>query len=116
MYGVVGNTPPKSPATTVAMASVSKMSRVRYSSPAAAADSVLSMPPIVVSSANGSAIERYGSVAGSAASQSSVGHGTASRSDASARWLAPAPYPVHARPQKTAAPASTAVNAAGIPN
>ena len=58
MYGVFWITPPQSPVSTVATASTSRMSRVRYSSPAAIALSVLSMPPTIVSSANGSAMER----------------------------------------------------------
>src|SRR3989442_14904480 len=77
MWGVFGTTPPHSPATSVATASVKRMSRARYSSPAAAADSVLSMPPMIVTSANGSATERYGGPAASASSQASVGHGSA---------------------------------------
>src|SRR3989442_7498411 len=77
MWGVFGTTPPHSPATSVATASVKRMSRARYSSPAAAADSVLSMPPMIVTSANGSATERYGSAASSASSQASVGHRSA---------------------------------------
>jgi hypothetical protein len=55
---VFWTTPPQLPANAVATASMSKMSRVRYSSPAAAALSVLSMPPMIVTSANGSAIDR----------------------------------------------------------
>ena len=78
MYGVFWITPPQSPASTVASASVSSTSRVRYSSPAASALSVLSIPPMIVTSANGSAIDRYGSVSRSASSHASVGHGIAS--------------------------------------
>ena len=55
MYGVFWITPPQQPAAMVATASVSKMSRARYSSPATMADSVLSMPPTTVASANGTA-------------------------------------------------------------
>src|SRR3990170_117820 len=115
MYGVFWTTPPQSPASTVAPASTISMSRARYSSPAAAALSVLSMPPMIVTSANGSAIDRYGSVAGSASTQTSVGHGSASPSAAGAT-TAPGPAPAAARSQKMAAPASTAANAPGRPN
>ena len=55
MYGVFWTTPPQQPAAMVASASVSRMSRVRYSSPATIADSVLSMPPTTVASAARSA-------------------------------------------------------------
>ena len=58
MYGVFCTTPPQKPAAMVARASVRRMSRARYSSPAAAADSVLSMPPITVASAKGMARAR----------------------------------------------------------
>ncbi len=61
----------------VASASVSRMSRVRYSSPATIADSVLSMPPTTVASANGTASGRYGSSASRAPSHASVGQGIA---------------------------------------
>src|SRR5881275_682171 len=54
-------TPPQSPVRIVAAASVKRMSRARYSSPAAAALSVLSIPPMIVTSANGSATARQGS-------------------------------------------------------
>ena len=53
MYGVVWMTPPSRPATSEATASVSRMERVSYSSPTAAALSVQSMPPTIVARANG---------------------------------------------------------------
>src|SRR5436853_412379 len=53
-----GLIPEEPRARTVVAASVTKMSRARYSSTAAAALSVLSIPPMIVTSANGSAIER----------------------------------------------------------
>src|SRR5512146_2197507 len=109
-------TPPHAPATTVAIASVRSTSRARYSSPAAAALSVLSMPPMIVTSANGSATDRYGSASSRASSQTSVGHGTASPSAAGATAAARAPPPSQARSQKMADPASTAANAPGRPN
>ena len=56
MYGVFWMTPPHSPAATEASPSVSRTARVSYSSPAAAALSVQSMPPTMVASANGRAI------------------------------------------------------------
>ena len=74
---------------------------MRYSSPAASALSVLSMPPMIVTSANGSAIDRYGSVSRSASSHASVGHGIARPSGASV--VAPDPQPSAARAQKIAA-------------
>ncbi len=55
MYGVVWITPPKVPATRLASASVQSTWLVSYSSPAAAADSVQSIPPTTVARANGSA-------------------------------------------------------------
>ena len=53
MYGVVWITPPNSPASTEASPSVQRMLRVSYSSPAAAALSVQSIPPTIVARANG---------------------------------------------------------------
>src|SRR5512143_3850249 len=118
MYGVFWTTPPQQPAAMVASASVSRMSRVRYSSPATIADSVLSMPPTTVASANGTASGRYGSSASSASSQASVGTGSASPSEPSAR-PGPGAAPVTAlsaqRAQKIALPASTAASAPGTP-
>ena len=58
MYGVLSTTPPQSPAASVHRPSVARIARVSYSSPAAAALSVLSMPPTIVESAKGSAIGR----------------------------------------------------------
>src|SRR5213593_3682206 len=92
-------TPPQHPASTVAAASVRRMSRARYSSPAAAALSVLSIPPMIVTSANGSAIDRYGSVSGSASSQPSVGQGSARRSGPTAIALAGAEIEPGAAPE-----------------
>src|SRR3989338_10784402 len=114
MYGVFWTTPPQSPARTVAPASTRSISRARYSSPAAAALSVLSIPPMIVTSANGSAIERYGRVAGRASAQASVGHGIASASVGVAS-VGHGPAQYAARDQKIAAPASTAANAPGSP-
>src|SRR5207245_1802059 len=74
MYGVFCTTPPHTPAMTVARASVMRMSRARYSSPAAAALSVLSMPPMMVTRANGSATERYGAASGQASRPPEGGH------------------------------------------
>src|SRR5512143_886776 len=103
MYGVFWTTPPQQPAAMVANASVSRMSRVRYSSPATIADSVLSMPPTTVASAT---------------SQASVGTGSASPSEPSAS-PGPGAAPVTAlsaqRAQKIALPASTAASAPGTP-
>src|SRR6202035_4887662 len=81
IYGVFWMTPPQSPAAMVATASVSKISRARYSSPAATADSVLSMPPITVATANGMARDRYGKEAPKVSTHARVGQGTAR-----ARW------------------------------
>ena len=53
MYGVVWITPPKRPASTEASPSVQRILRVSYSSPAAAALSVQSIPPTIVARANG---------------------------------------------------------------
>src|SRR5438552_632022 len=92
------------------------MSRVRYSSPAAAALSVLSIPPMIVTSAKGSASERYGSVASSASSHASVGQGIASASVTATGGPASPPRPSHARSQKRAVPARTAANAPGTPS
>src|SRR6185503_10642661 len=106
-------TPPHRPVSTVASASTSKMSRVRYSSPAASALSVLSIPPTIVTSANGKAIDKYGSASSSAGTQASVGHGMASANPSPAAgggWPTP---PRPARIQKISAPASTAANAPG---
>ncbi len=116
MYGVFWMTPPHSPVSTVASASVRSTSRVRYSSPAAIALSVLSMPPMIVTSANGTAIDRYGSASCTPSSHASVGHGMARRQSAR-RWLAArGPPPSAARAQKIAAPTSTAANAPGTPS
>ena len=89
MYGVFWITPPDTPARIVARASVSRMSRVRYSSPAAMALSVLSMPPMTVASAKGSATESAPQVSPGASSQASVGQGIARRHSAGAisTWL-----------------------------
>src|SRR5436190_11714281 len=116
MYGVFWTTPPQSAASTVAPASVRRISRVRYSSPAAAALSVLSIPPMIVTSAKGSASERYGSVASSASSHASVGQGIASASVTATGGPASPPRPSHARSQKRAVPARTAANAPGTPS
>src|SRR5262245_41873237 len=91
------------------------MSRVRYSSPAAAALSVLSIPPMIVTSANGSAIERYGNVAETASIQPSVGHGSAARRGPAA-IAAPGPRSSQARPQKISVPTSAEASAPGSPN
>src|SRR5438094_548895 len=116
MYGGFWTTPPQSAASTVAPASVRRISRVRYSSPAAAALSVLSIPPMIVTSAKGSASERYGSVASSASSHASVGQGIASASVTATGGPASPPRPSHARSQKRAVPARTAANAPGTPS
>src|SRR5688572_23460357 len=55
MYGVVRITPPSDAAVTAATPSVIRTALVSYSSPAAAALSVQSMPPTIVASANGTA-------------------------------------------------------------
>src|SRR5882672_12118446 len=114
MYGVFWMTPPQSPAAMVATASVSKISRARYSSPTAMADSVLSMPPITVAKANGTARDRYGKAAPMVSAQARVGQGTA-RARCSGSIVGAGPQPPAARSQKTAAPASTATNAPGMP-
>src|SRR5512132_4581749 len=59
MYGVLSTTPPQSPAASVHRPSVARIARVSYSSPAAAALSVLSIPPTIVATAKGNAIGRY---------------------------------------------------------
>src|SRR5437899_7874340 len=103
----------------VATASVSRMSLVRYSSPAAPADSVLSMPPMTVASAKGTASGRYGSVASTASIHARVGHGSASPGTATrmAGGDAPAPHTVaiSQRPQKMALPSSTEERTTGTP-
>jgi len=114
MYGVFCTTPPQRPATIVARASVISTSRARYSSPAAAADSVLSIPPMIVTSANGSATERYGSATSSASIQTSVGHGSAMPGVPTA--MACGRRPASQTPsQCTTVPASTAAKAPGSP-
>ena len=104
----------------VAIASVSRMSRVRYSSPATMADSVLSMPPTTVASAKGTASGRYGSVASRASSQASVGSGRARpRAPSVIAGCGPGVPAAAARaqrPQKTRVPASTAASAPGRPH
>ena len=65
MYGVVWMTPPSRPATSDATPSVSRIVRVSYSSPAAAALSVQSMPPTMVARANGSATGSFASAVSS---------------------------------------------------
>jgi hypothetical protein len=116
MYGVFCTTPPHRPAATVASASVSRMSRARNWSPAAAADSVLSMPPMTVARAKGTARARYGAIRSSVSTHASVGQGGAIRKPvmASAMSVGAAP-PRRARPQYTRAPASTAAKAPGRP-
>src|SRR5437588_9436444 len=54
-------TPPQMPASTDATPSVSRIVRVSYSSPAAAALSVQSMPPTIVARAKGKATGKYAS-------------------------------------------------------
>src|SRR5215470_12574066 len=115
MYGVFWMTLPHTPAAMVASASVSRMSRARYSSPAAMADSVLSMPPITVASAKGTASDRYGSASPITGTQLSVGHGMASASAPADAATGASPPPAAARIQKIAVPASTAANAPGMP-
>ena len=66
MYGVDWMTPPHIPATRVASPSIAITPRVSYSSPAAAALSVQSMPPITVPRANGMTIGKYLKVNGHA--------------------------------------------------
>jgi hypothetical protein len=87
MYGVVWMTPPQAPARMVASASTPITRPVSYSSPAAAALSVQSMPPTTVPSAKGITIGRYFTVCGQASSHSqrnaashSVGHSAAAGS------------------------------------
>src|SRR5262245_15444553 len=117
MYGVFWITPPHDPAMMVAAASVSRMSRVRYSSPAALADSVVSMPPTTVARANGRASGRYAIASGSAGTHARVGQGRARATDDTGSGAAPAPPPaISHRPQKTAVPARTAANAPGSPH
>jgi hypothetical protein len=70
----------------------------------------------MVSNANGSAIDRYGSAASTAPVQASVGQGSASVSRAAtagASWALPTSP---ARSQKISAPAATAANAPGRPS
>src|SRR5262247_1760162 len=104
MYGVFWMTPPHMPAAMVATASVSRMSRARYSSPAAMADSVLSMPPITVARAKGTASDRYGSASLITGTQLSVGHGTASASAGAGAASDAEPAPAAARIQKIKLP------------
>src|SRR5437667_308460 len=71
---------------------------------------------MIVTSAKGSASERYGSVASSASSHASVGQGIASASVTATGGPASPPRPSHARSQKRAVPARTAANAPGTPS
>ncbi len=87
MYGVDCATPPHTPATSVAIASVSRMSRVLKSSPATRALSVTLMPPTTVSSANGAASGRYFSAATNPFTNSSVGTGKPKWSSAAGSGL-----------------------------
>src|SRR5215475_5995283 len=113
MYGVFWMTPPHTPAAMVATASVSRMSRARSSSPAAMADSVLSMPPMTVARAKGSASDRYGSASPITGTQPSVGHGMASASAPVGAARRAEPSSEAARIQKIALPARTAAKAPG---
>src|SRR5215467_10601947 len=115
MYCVFWMTPPHIPAAMVATASVSRMSRARYSSPAAMADSVLSMPPMTVAMAKGAANDRYGSAASIAGTHASVGHGMARTSAAGGAASDAGPAPSAALSQKMPAPTATAANAPGRP-
>ena len=90
MYGVDSTTPPQSPAATVQRPSVARIARVSYSSPAAAALSVLSIPPTIVESANSKfesviSLEDFGGL-------DSVSFGGASASEANLADLPEAPY------------------------
>lgn len=77
--------------------------------------SVLSIPPITVARAKGSATGRYRHTWSRTPSHSPVGHGNASLSPiAPTGWTAP-PHPTHSLPQKISAPAATATKAPGNP-
>src|SRR5437868_4147231 len=89
MYGVVWITPPNSPANTDDTPSVSRTVRVSYSSPAAAALSVQSMPPTMVARANGSATGIFCSAASSTPPHQS--HSTVVNGDSDGSDQAPAP-------------------------
>jgi len=97
MYGVFWTTPPQMPATMVARASVSRMSRVRYRSPATMALSVLSIPPMTVATAKGMATDRAPHVGPGASSHARVGQGIASRQATGPPNAAEAPPPVRLR-------------------
>jgi hypothetical protein len=96
MYGVLSTTPPQRPATSVQNPSVMRIPRVSYSSPAAAALSVLSMPPMIVMTPNGRAIGRYAHASDSPPRNSRLGQGSARRSatgDDAAAGAGPCPKP-----------------------
>src|SRR5437660_12834368 len=67
-------TPPKIPAAKDASPSVSKIERVSYSSPAAAALSVQSMPPTMVAKAKGSTTGSFSSAGFQTDPQSKTGN------------------------------------------
>src|SRR5260370_14243530 len=67
-------TPPKMPATNEARPSVNRMDRVSYSSPAAAALSVQSMPPTIVANANGNTTGSFSSAGFQTEPQSKIGN------------------------------------------
>src|SRR5436309_15359338 len=74
MYGVVWITPPRHAASTDATPSVRRMDRVSYSSPAAAALSVQSMPPTIVARANGNTTGSLSSAGFQTEVQSKIGN------------------------------------------
>src|SRR5688572_15554445 len=97
MYGVDSTTPPQSPATTVQNPSVARIARVSYSSPAAAALSVLSIPPMIVITPKGSAIGRYPHASVSPPRNARLGQGIASARPSAAAAVGAA-APVGPRP------------------
>ena len=109
-------TPPQAPASTVAKASTPITLPVSYSSPAAAALSVQSIPPTTVPSANGITIGRYLIVSGNASNHSnrraeshSVGHSAAAASTvawSAAAGIQPAAVPARWTPKPTSSAAS----------
>ena len=97
-------------------ASVSRTSRVRYASPAARADSVLSMPPTTVATANGRA---SGQIRRDLVQRGDPGQRRPRRRQCQrdlGRRDGHLPRPGSHRPQKMTLPASTAANAPGKPH
>ena len=115
-------TPPQAPATIVATASTAMMRPVSYSSPAAAALSVQSIPPTTVPSANGITIGRYFNESGQASSHSNRSDASHSTGQSAARGSTTAcPSPAGIHPDDVPSrwirpPTSSAASAPGIPS